>query len=110
MKISPIQLVIVAVSAITAAMIPSKSQVTSVSCLDGVEVDSSLNGQANGSTVTAQLGGDRSWTETGPFCVDDDFLSATSNDDTGTNTNEIWVDNCGAHHATAFGTTATDDE
>lgn len=103
---------LVGVSAITTAFIPSKSKADASARLapDGVEVDSSLGGLANGSTVTAQVGGDRSWTQTGPSFVDDDFLSATSEDEfAATDTNQAWQ-TLTTHNATADDTTATANE
>lgn len=112
MKVSPIQLVLIAVSAITAAMIPSQKEVVLSTNwpINGVGVASSLGGLPDGSTVTAQIGGERSWTETGLSYVADDYLSATSKDDAGTLTNQAWFVDGSFHNATAGSTTSIENE
>lgn len=97
-NLSILGLVLMGVSAITTAMIPSKSNTTAGAPGNGRAVESSNGG---GITVVKTAAGPRSYTVTGAAFNPDDNLSATSADDAGTNTNG------GTGRDTGFGTTAT---
>jgi hypothetical protein len=84
-KISPLSLVLMGVSLITTltiAMTPSNNN-GSVARFDG-DGEAFLSSLGEGETVHWAVGGDRSWTLTGPPGVNLDNLSATSSDDAGT--------------------------
>jgi hypothetical protein len=97
--ISAVGLILMGVSAIMGAMIPSKKNTatTGNSIGNGRVVESSNGG---GDTVILTMEGSRSYTATGGPFHPYDNLSATSANDLGSNTR-----NCGCN--TGFATTAT---
>ena len=98
-NLSVLGLVLLGVSAITTAMIPSKTDAKNTQ--NPENGFSRLSSNGGGETVTEGVGL-RSWTQTGPAGNNADLLSATSQDDDGTFTGaQVGNDTEGGTTATA---------